>query len=108
LAVSGRDPAVLTSLATHYARLGRTDSARVFLQHVEELVTPSSADVTMAFGIGEIYEQLGERERAAEWMRSALQRDYGWIQVQYSPWLHDLRNDPTFIGMLAALEPDHS
>ena len=108
LAVSGRDPAVLTSLATHYARLGRTDSARAFLQDVEALVTPRSADVTMAFGIGEIYEQLGERERALEWMRSALRRDFGWIQVQYSPWLQNLRTDPAFIGMLTALEPDAS
>jgi hypothetical protein len=62
----------------------------------------------MAFGIGEIYEQLGERERALEWMRSALRRDFGWIQVQYSPWLQNLRTDPAFIGMLTALEPDAS
>ena len=108
LAIRRRDPAVLTSLATYYARLGRVDSARVFLQWVEELVDPNSADVSTAFSIGGIYEQLGEREQALEWMRSALRRDFGWIQVQHSPWLDGLREDPAFIGMLAALEPDTS
>jgi len=108
LAIRGRDPAVLSSLAGHYARLGREDSARVFLQQVEDLVDPASADVVMAFGIGEIYEQLGERERALEWMRSALRRDYGWIQVQHSPWLNRLREDPAFVDMLGALKQDDS
>jgi serine/threonine-protein kinase len=108
LAIRGQDPAVLTSLATHYARLGRADSARVFLRQVEALVDPRSADVTTAFGIGEIYEQLGERERALEWMQSALRRDFGWIQVQYSPWLDALREDPAFAGMRAMLDPDNS
>ena len=106
LAVRGQDPLLLSSLAQYHARLGGPDSARLWLQRAEALVDSSAAPVVLAFGLGELYESLGERERAWPWMRYALRRDYGWIQVQHSPWLADLRTDPRVRRLLDARQRD--
>lgn len=100
------DPQVLGSLASYYARLGIRDSALVYLNQIESGLKPEQADVVQAFGVGEVYETLGEREKALRWMESALRRDYGWIQVQHSPWLQTLRKDPDFQTLWTTLRND--
>lgn len=89
-----REPVLLGSLAQYYVRIQRPDSARLWLREMEALVDTSSADVVTAFALGELHESLGDRDRALAWMRQALDRGYGWIQLTASPWLADLRTDP--------------
>jgi hypothetical protein len=90
----------LGSLAQYYARLHRPDSAHVWLRRLEPLVDSSTAGVTLAFGMGELYESLGQRVPARTWIRLALDRGYGWIPLTRSPWLAGLRTDPYILPLL--------
>jgi tetratricopeptide (TPR) repeat protein len=94
LRIREQDPELLGSLAGYHARLGEADSALNYLQPLAAQNPPDQTDVVQAFGIGEVYEALGERELALLWMTSALERGYGWIQIRNSPWLQTLRMDP--------------
>lgn len=100
LSVRDQDPDLLGSLAQFYVRIQQPDSARIWLRRLETVVDSSTAGVVTAFTIGELYESLGERDRAWAWMQPALDRGYGWIQVAYSPWLAGLRTDPRIAGIL--------
>jgi len=102
LSIRARDPDLLGSLAQFYVRIQKPDSARIWLRRVDGLVDSSTAGVVTAFSMGELYESLGERDRAWAWMKSALDRGYGWIQLAYSPWLADLRTDPRVDRLLKA------
>lgn len=100
LSFRDQDPEILGSLAQYYARLQRPDSAYVWLRRLEPLVDSSTVSVPLAFGIGELYESLGERSHAREWVRFSLNRGYGWIPLTRSPWLADLRTDPFILSLL--------
>jgi tetratricopeptide (TPR) repeat protein len=89
-----REPLLVGSVAQYYTRLQQPDSARIWLQDMESLVDSSTADVVTAFALGELHESLGNRDRALTWMRRALDRGYGWIQLTSSPWLANLRTEP--------------
>lgn len=102
LSFRGQDPLVAGSLAQYYARLAQPDSARHWLGAVEALVDSSATDVVLSFAIGELYESLGDRTKALAWMRRALDHDYGWIPLLYSPWLADLRSDPRVQRLIEA------
>jgi tetratricopeptide (TPR) repeat protein/TolB-like protein len=93
MAVRENDPALLATLAGYHARLGEQDEAFDLLGRVRTMVLPENADAALAFGIGEVYEALGNREEALRWMIPALDRGHGLIQFRYSPWLADLRDD---------------
>jgi len=89
-----REPMLLGSLAQYHVRLQQPDSARKWVREMESLVDTASADVVTAFALGELHESLGNRDQALTWMRRALDRDYGWIQLTASPWLAELRTEP--------------
>jgi len=99
LAVNPDDPDVLGSMAWYHYQLDAPDSTRLILQRLEAM--PRSK-VTQVWGIGEMYELLGDRDQALVWMARSLEAGYGRMQAQYSPWLRDLRNDPQFQEMLKA------
>jgi serine/threonine-protein kinase len=105
LSFRGQDPLVVGSLAQYYARLQREDSARVWLRRVEPLVDSSDVEVALAFGIGELYESLGEREQALAWIHRALDQGYGWIPLKYSPWLAGVRDDASIRPLLNQSAP---
>ena len=89
-----RSPEVLAVLATAHARLGARDSARAYLAELVGVQTPDAVDPWTAFGVGETYEAVGDRAEAVRWVRSALDRGYGAVPLEHSPWLRDLRRDP--------------
>jgi serine/threonine protein kinase/tetratricopeptide (TPR) repeat protein len=93
LEVRPGDATVIGSLAWYYARLGEADSARAHLDQISHESAPQEVEPAVAFGIGEIYEHLGERETALEWMLPALDRGHGQMQLRRSPWLESLRSD---------------
>ena len=104
LSFTDRNPSVLGSLAQYYAHLQQPDSARVWLRRLKPLADSSATSVTLAFGIGELYESLGDREQARSWIHFALRQDYGWIPLARSPWLADLRTDPLMLRLMEAKE----
>ena len=76
----------------------------MWLRRLEPLVDSSTVSVGLAFGIGELYESLGDREQARSWIHFALRQDYGWIPLARSPWLADLRTAPLMLRLMEAKE----
>ncbi len=103
LTVQVDDPHLLGSLASFHARLEQADRAVEYLNRLEAMVDPSESDVVLAFGMGEVYEQMGRREAAFRWMERALRMGYGWMQIDHSPWLEDFRADPGVSRWLASI-----
>jgi len=106
VAVRGSEPDLIGSLASYHARLGERAQALRYLRQIQATMTPQEADVVLAFGMGEVYEQLGQREAALPWMARALERGYGWIKVRHSPWLDGFREDPAVQSWLAGISGD--
>jgi hypothetical protein len=45
-----------------------------------------------------VYEQVGDRERALQWIARAIQGGYSRDLIERSPSLAQLRTDPRFQG----------
>ncbi len=86
-----RSPEVLGTLASAYAKLGVRDSALAYLNELRSNRRPEDTPAEDAFGIGEVYETLGDRAAARRWIQSALDRDVGQVTLENSPWLSDFR-----------------
>ncbi len=95
--VNPHDPDVLILLADCYAMLGETAQARTLVRQALALA-PESVEI-MA-GAGDIYEQLGDRDRALEWIGRALEHGYGRTQIERAPSLQQLREDARFQRLL--------
>jgi TolB-like protein/Tfp pilus assembly protein PilF len=79
-------------LGVTYARAGRTDEARKFLDELEKEVYQWDT-----WGLAEIYATLGDKDGAFRWLEAAYQQRHSYI-----PWLNEfpafepLRDDPRF------------
>ena len=54
----------------------------------------------MMLRVGDIYEELGERERALEYIGRALELGYPPDDLEHLPGLEDLSADPRFEQLL--------
>jgi serine/threonine-protein kinase len=95
--VNPRDSEVLCDLATYHAMLGEQTRARALLERVKALATDK---VDVMFSAGIVYEQLGEREQALEWIGKALENGYSPGLAHRSPTLQELRKDVRFERLL--------
>jgi len=92
LAVNPRDAGVTMSLADYSAELGHLDRARILLERALSLAPGDSLLMVQA---AVIYEHhLHERTKAFEWLGRALDTGYQWKDVERSPALASLRQDP--------------
>ena len=73
--------------------LGETQRARNLLQ---QALNTAPNNAAMMFDGAVIYEQLGNRERALEWIDKALRLGYSRDLVQRAPSLAQLRTDARF------------
>jgi hypothetical protein len=53
----------------------------------------------------EIYENLGKRDLALDWLRTALARGYVISEIERDPSLAALRQDPRYAKLIAAKKP---
>ena len=88
-----REPLLLTSLAGYYAVLGKNDRASSLVEQALE-IAPDISRVT--YFAGHTYEQVGERDKALEWIGKALETGYPKSDVERDPWLGELRKDERF------------
>ncbi len=89
-----RSEEVIGALADAHAKLGARDSAAFYLAELVGPLGPEEVDAEGAFGVGQLYELLDDRDEAVRWTRSALDRGYGAVTLERSPWLRSLRRDP--------------
>lgn len=86
-----RDPFVHSDLALYYAKMGRPELA---LQRLETAVTlsPDSGEILAAGA--EVHELNGQRDKAIELARAALDAGFKRQQLQRNPELSGLLADP--------------
>lgn len=97
LRVNPRDSDVLIRLADAHSMLEQPRRAREELRRALTLAPESVDDI---FQAGVIYEQLGDRKRALEWIGKAIKGGYSRDLVEKSPDLAQLRLDSKFQSVL--------
>lgn len=96
LRTNPRDPSVLITLADAYSMLNQTPRARELLVKALALAPNDVADM---FQASVVYEQLGDRKRALEYIAKAIKGGYSRDLIEKSPSLTQLRLDPRFPGL---------
>jgi len=94
------DHNAVLGIAYFYGMRGVADSALYYLDQANIPENRDNTDTYNALQIGEIYLSVGEKDKAVEWIESAIKRDYGWIQVKYHPMYKSLINYPDFQRMI--------
>jgi len=99
-AVNPRDTTLLIDLAGYYGLLGERAKGLAVLDLV--LRAPPT-DAESMERIGASFEDLGERERAIEWIGKALKAGFSLAALEESPALRDLRNDARLKKMIEGI-----
>jgi len=95
--VNPRDPVLLIRLADAYSHLNQPQSARELLQ---QGLAMAPDDVSNMFQASAIYEQLGDRQLALQWIAKAIKGGLSRDLVEKEPTLAQLRQDPRFKDLL--------
>ncbi|MGQ0812959.1 MAG: TPR end-of-group domain-containing protein [Gemmatimonadota bacterium] len=92
----------LHGLAITYARMGRTADARRMLQRLEEV---AAREYVPPEQIAMIHANLGNHDRAVEWLERAFAMKSGWLLgwAEADPSYDPLRADPRFQALLARI-----
>ncbi len=94
-----QDAALLSHLANYYAMLGNRGRAFPLLEQSLALA-PGDPDVMAR--AGGTYEQLGQREKALEWIGEALKKGFSLKNLTQWPGLNNLRKDARFLRLAEA------
>ncbi len=92
-----RDAEALAGLADYCSILGRRAEALEAARGVERL---QSRDPQVLYTVANAYEQMGDRNRALQWLGKALAAGYDRASIERSPWLESLRKDKRFVQMM--------
>jgi TolB-like protein/Tfp pilus assembly protein PilF len=96
------DPWVTSQLGYAYAVTGRTEQAHGLL---DQLLAGSGGYVR-ALPVARVYIGLGDRERAFEWLRKAVEQRDVSLMLKADPFYDDLRSDKRFDALLRAAKLD--
>jgi tetratricopeptide (TPR) repeat protein len=105
LAVNSRDPDLLNALAKYSAMTGDRDHA---LDYVARAVDQSKSDKDILFSASLIYNDLGDKGLALEWLGKALRAGFSPEAARRQPDLDNLHDDPRFLDLMesASLGPN--
>jgi serine/threonine-protein kinase len=91
--VNPRDPALLILLADAYSNLNQPLRARELLPQGLAL---APNDISNMFQASSIYEHLGDRKLALQWIAKAIKGGFSRDLIETEPTLAQLRRDPRF------------
>lgn len=98
------DLSLKARVANYYAMLDDTTEALVHLNPF--LKEPwEQVDGRTAFSVAAAWEEIGERERALVWIRSALEKKYARHAIDRYPGIESLRADPRYVAMVDSMSP---
>jgi serine/threonine-protein kinase len=97
LRVNPRDPTLLILLADAYSYLNQPQRARELLRQGMALAPD---DISNMFQASAIYEQLGDRKLALQWIGKAIKGGFSRDLIEKEPTLARLRLDPKFQDLL--------
>jgi len=89
------------TLAAAYAKMGNVSEAE---RYFNRLLAQSPDDVSTLHSIAELYELLGQREKALHYFSEAFQMGLSATEVQFSPWMKALREDPAFQALIESIK----
>jgi tetratricopeptide (TPR) repeat protein len=98
LRTNPRDTDVLLTLADAYSMLDQPHRARKALDQALALAPDSVEDM---FQASVVYEQIGDRKRALEYVAKAIKGGYPRERFEKAPSLTQLRLDPRYQGLFA-------
>lgn len=88
-----RDARILSLLATYYASLG--DRSKAF-EKIEQATVIAPKDADVCYRALQVYEGLGQRERALQWLGKSLDQNFPRRRIETNPELHALVADPGY------------
>jgi tetratricopeptide (TPR) repeat protein len=97
LKVNPKDSSVLGLLAGYRAMLGEKEKA---LSELDRALASGRPDKDLLFNAAEVYNQVGEKAVALEWLAKALSAGYSTYVVNHAPALNNLHNDPRYQQLL--------
>jgi tetratricopeptide (TPR) repeat protein len=77
--------------------LDEPDRARSLIREALALEPDNVENMLLA---ADIYEHLGERERALEWIARVLEHGYARVDIERTPGLQQLREDERYQRLL--------
>jgi len=89
---------LLIDLASYRVQLGDEVAARELLPRILTLGVTGSQEM---FNLAAVYEELGERDEAIEWLGHALDAGYPLHMIESYDVFEELRLDPHFREMAA-------
>jgi serine/threonine protein kinase/Tfp pilus assembly protein PilF len=94
----GNVPYTLAPLGWIYAKVGKKIDA---LRVLDELLQLAEQGISISYGIALIYYQLGEKDKAFEWLEKSYQDREVWLMgIGYDPLWDDVRSDPRSDALL--------
>ncbi len=96
------DPWVTSQLGYAYAVTGKSKEARAVLDQM----LADSGGYVRALPVARVYIGLGDRERAFEWLRKAVEQRDVSLMLKADPLYDDLRSDKRFDALLKAANLD--
>ncbi len=103
LEINPNDQALLRHLASYHILLGNTGTGKNL---VEELTALPNLDADSQGMIGNLYELLGEREMALEWIEKALDNGYRVELLKDLEGIQDLLEEPEMQELLTKYEDE--
>jgi eukaryotic-like serine/threonine-protein kinase len=104
LVVNSRDPDVLNALGKYYGMIDDRTHALLYLNQAVEL---NKSNKEVLFSAATIYNHLGDKGQALEWLGKALRAGYSPQMARQEPDLDNFHGDPRFEDLLksASSEP---
>jgi len=98
------NPWILVRLGCAYAAAGMKTEAKKMLETLREL---AKRRYVSAYGIANIYAELGEKDQAFAWLQRAYDdRDENVPLLKVDPFFDSLRSDPRFATLLRKISGD--
>ena len=97
LAVNSRDPVLLRDLANYYAMVDDRSNA---LRYAALAAGQGKSDKDALFSVALVYNHLGDKGLALEWLGKALRAGYSPEMIRRQPDLDSLKGDARFEDLL--------
>ena len=101
LEVNPRDTEALGSLAMYEAKSGGLEKARTLIGQALAIAPKDGEVLSSAM---EVYTLAGERQKALDCLKSAVQGGYSLSELKANPELAGLRNDPSYRELMGGAQ----
>ncbi len=97
-----QSPHLQADQASFLAILGQREESLAILEALEARET--EFDLEIMFNLASTYEELGDRDRALDWLETAMSQDISFKKVDHYPVLKDLQSHPRYIALRSRYE----